>query len=267
MRPLPSEEPSPLPAGLPTWLAAKHNIFLFLDYDGTLSEITPEIAQAKPVAGARDLIEQMAALPGRFRVALISGRRIHTLTELFGAPRGVTLVGNHGLEIMDPGGRKRMAVDPALFMPALDAARDWLRRNVPYEAGFVVEDKRFSVALHYRLADPDAALKLRLRMREFVRTETPELVIGEGKMVIEAMPHHANKGEAVRTLMREDGEDRLAVYFGDDVTDEDAFFVLRGSGVTIKVGKEPGPSWAQYCVDAPAQVVAALRQMVWPPDL
>jgi len=262
MRPLPTEEPLPLPAGLPARFAANHKIFLFLDYDGTLSEITPEIARAKPVEGAREVIEQMASRPERFRVALISGRRIHTLAELFGALRGVTLVGNHGLEIMDPGGRKRMAVDPALFMPALDAARDWLRRNVPYEAGFVVEDKRFSVALHYRLADPGAALKLRLRMREFVRTQTPELVIGEGKMVLEAMPHHANKGEAVRTLMREDGEERSAVYFGDDITDEDAFFLLRGAGVTVKVGTEPGPSWARYHVAGPADVVAALREMV-----
>ncbi len=260
MRPPPSETPAPLPAELLPRLALDHRIFLFLDYDGTISEITPEIAKATPIPGARETIARLADCPDRFRLALISGRQTDMLAALFGTPSHVTLVGNHGLEIMDPGGSKRMAVDPARFMPALDAARDWLRRNVPYEAGFIIEDKRFSVALHYRLADPDQALTMRLRLREFVQT-TPELVIGEGKMVIEVMPHHANKGEAVRTLMREGGEGRLAVYFGDDTTDEDAFLALRDSGITIKVCKEPSPSWAKYRIAAPTEVTTVLTEM------
>jgi trehalose 6-phosphate phosphatase len=260
MRPPPSETPAPLPAGLLPRLAFDHRIFLFLDYDGTLSEITPDIAKAAPVAGARELIARLAGRPDRFRLALISGRQTEMLTALFGSLPGVTIVGNHGLEIIDPAGGRRMAVEPARFMPALDAARDWLRRNVPYEAGFIIEDKRFSVALHYRLADPDQALTMRLRLREFV-SRTPELVIGEGKMVIEVVPHHANKGEAVRTLMREGGVGHLAVYFGDDTTDEDAFLALRESGLTIKVCKEPSPSWAKYRVATPSEVTAALTGM------
>lgn len=262
MPPLPSEEPLPLPAGLPARLAAEHKIFLFLDYDGTLSEITPEIAKAKPLPGARDMIARLASRPDRFRIALVSGRQTEMLAGLFDGTPGVTFVGNHGLEIMDPGGSKRMAVDPALFMPALDAARDWLRRNVPYEAGFVIEDKRFSVALHYRLADPDLAVKMRLRMREFISKHTPELVTGDGKMVIEAMPHHANKGEAVRLLLLEDGGGRKPLYFGDDKTDEDAFLALRECGVTVKVCAQPSPSWARYRVSAPADVIAALSEMI-----
>jgi trehalose-phosphatase len=260
MRPLPAEIPSPLPAGLPARLAIDHTIFLFLDYDGTISELTPEIANALPIPGARDLIAHLAARPERFRIALISGRQAEMLARLCGAITGVTLVGNHGLEIIDPGGGQRLAVDPALFMPALDAAREWLRRNVPDAAGFVIEDKRFSVALHYRLADPGLALNLRLRLREFVQS-TAELVIGEGKMVIEVTPHHANKGEAVRTLMRESGKGRLAVYFGDDLTDEDAFLALRDTGITIKVCKEASPSWAKYRVASPIKVTAAMAEM------
>lgn len=256
-----TEIPLPLPAGLPARLAMDHKIILFSDYDGTLSEITPDIANAQPLPGIDQLIERLVARPDRFRVVLISGRQTEKLARLLSVSRGITFVGNHGLEIMEADGRSRMAVDPALFMPSLDAIREWLRKNVPLGAGFVIEDKQFSVALHYRLADPDLALTVRLRLREFVRTYTPALILGDGKLVIEAMPLQANKGAAVRALMREAGEERLAVYFGDDTTDEDAFLALRESGVTIKVCAEPAPSWARYRVASPTAVTAALAEM------
>jgi trehalose-phosphatase len=263
MSPVSTEIPSLLPAGLLAGLAAGQRLTLYLDYDGTISEITPDIANAKPVAGAGDLIARMAARPDRFRVVIISGRRTDTLTCLLGGASGITLVGNHGLEILEPGGRRRMVVDPALFMPELDAVRTWLRKNVPPASGLVIEDKHFSVALHYRLADPGVAREIGRRLGEFVAIHTPSLIIGEGKMVIEARPRNANKGAAVRILATNDGgERRVAVYFGDDVTDEDAFYELRDHGVTIKVCAQLLPSWAKYRVASPQDVVAALAEMV-----
>lgn len=250
-----------MPPGLPARLAADHKLILFLDYDGTISEITPDIHNARPVAGVGELIGRLASRPERFQVVMVSGRQTEELIRLLGMRRNITFVGNHGLEITEHTGHIRICVDPGMFMPELDAVRGWLRENVAHKAGFVVEDKRFSVALHYRLADPGPALSVRMRLAEFVRAHLPALRIGEGKMVIEAIPRQANKGEAVRTLMREAGEDRLAVYFGDDVTDEDAFFALRERGVTFKVGAQPRPSWARYRVASPQDVAAALSEM------
>lgn len=267
MSPEPTTEiPLPLPAGLPARLATDHKIILFSDYDGTLSEITPDIANAQPLPGVDKLIERLAARSDRFQVVLISGRQVEKLARLVGVTQGITFVGNHGLEIMEADGTCRMAVDPALFMPSLDKVRQWLHDNVPLGAGFVIEDKHFSVAMHYRLVDPDPALAMRLRLREYVRAYTPALVIGEGKMVIEALPLQANKGAAVRTLIRENGEDRLPVYFGDDITDEDAFLALRETGITVKVSAKPVPSWARYRVTAPSNVTAALAEMAAAPD-
>jgi trehalose-phosphatase len=251
----------PLAAGLPARLASQYKIDLFLDYDGTISEITPDISNAQPVAGARELIERLAGNPDRFRVVLVSGRQAEKLVRLLGVSRGITFVGNHGLETIEPGESCRMTVDPGLILPALEAVREWLRTNVPYGMGFVIEDKQFTVALHYRLADPSPALAVRLRLREFVRTQTPALETRDGKMVIEAVPVQANKGEAVRRLMRENREERFPVYFGDDVTDEDAFFALRYTGVTVKVGGQPCPSWARYRVASPREVTLALGEM------
>jgi trehalose-phosphatase len=260
MSPTSTETPLPLPVGLPAQLAAEHAMDLFLDYDGTLSEITADLANAHPVPGVLELLTRLAARRDRFRVAVLSGRHIDVLMRLLKAPCDITIVGNHGLEIADPGGKRRMLTNPALFMPPLDAVRSWLHANVPSGAGFVVEDKRFSVALHYRSAQPDRARDLAARMREYVATQAP-LVIGEGKMVIEAMPRQANKGEAVQILTRDSGERRLAVYFGDDVTDEDAFYVLREAGITVKVGNGHTASWARFRVASPTDVAAALAEM------
>ncbi len=63
-------------------------------------------------------------------------------------------------------------------------------------------------------------------------------------------------------LVNDGGERRVAVYFGDDVTDEDAFYELRGHGVTVKVCAQPLPSWAKYRVASTQDVVAALAEMV-----
>ena len=260
MRPVSTETPAPLPAGLPGRLAIEHKIALFLDYDGTISEITPDVANARPVPGAAELIARLAAHRDRFRVVLISGRQAQTLLRLLGEWPDITLVGNHGLEIMDPGGGIRIAADPEKFMPQLDAVRAWLLANVPPNAGFLIEDKHFSVALHYRLAEPEAALLMRRRMEEFVATRRA-LAVRPGKMVVEAIPLEANKGEAVSRMMRDGGEGRLPVYFGDDLTDEDAFFALRENGVAVRVGVQTAASWARYCVASPAQVVAALAEM------
>jgi trehalose-phosphatase len=259
--------PAPLPRGLLAHLAAQHRIALFLDYDGTLSEITPDVANAAPVAGAPELISRLAARPERFVVAIISGRQTDEVIRLLGVSGDVTFVGNHGLEIIEPGGGRRMVVEPEAFMPDLERLRDWIRRNIPSSAtGLLVEEKRFSVALHYRLADPALARDIRAAMSDFVRSRTPALRLGEGKMVIEALPRGAGKGNAVRMVLSGAGAGRLPVYFGDDITDEDAFYALREAGVTIRVGEPPAPGWAKYRVAAPRDVTAALTEMAAAPD-
>lgn len=258
MSPISTEIPQQLPKGLLGGLAACRRVTLFLDYDGTISEITPDFDNAKPIAGATELIEQMAAHSDHFRVVIISGRRTETLACLLGGIHNVTLVGNHGLEIVETGGARRMLVDPAVFMPALDAVRAWLSENVPAASGLIVEDKGFSVALHYRLADPDLAQEIKRKLTEFVALRKSALEIGEGKMVVEARPRDANKGTAVKLLARGGA---LTVYFGDDVTDEDAFYELRDRAVTVKVCAHPLASWARYRVASSQDVFAALAEM------
>jgi trehalose 6-phosphate phosphatase len=142
----------------------------------------------------------------------------------------------------------------------LDSVRAWLAHNVPAGAGFEVEDKRLSVALHYRNAAPAAAAALCDRFEVFVRAGAPHLRAAHNKMVVEALPAAASKGVALRVLGREAGAAFVPVYFGDDRTDEDAFAELISCGVGVLVG-EARPSLARFRVDSPTEVARVLTAL------
>jgi trehalose-phosphatase len=138
-----------------------------------------------------------------------------------------------------------------------------MRHQISTVAGLIVEEKALAMALHYRLAEPSAAAAARAALREFVERRCPRLKILEGSMVDEILPCGiGGKGLAVRWLLDSmNVRPRSITYFGDDTTDEDAFFELRRSGVTILVG-QLRRSWAHYHVAGPAAVAALLQDLV-----
>ncbi len=263
-RSAPTERPRPLPPGLLPDLLARGRLLLCLDYDGTLSEITPKIAEALPLKRARAAIESLAATPARILVAVISGRDVATVRKLLGLARGIMFAGIHGLELVGADGVARMAQGVEESLGDLRTLRDFLAREVPGGRGFVVEDKRLALALHYRCAAPAEARPMLTRIEEFVARETPRLKLLKGKMVYEMLPRAAaGKGGAVKWFIEQMGEPRPQVaYFGDDTTDEDAFFALRcnKTAATVLVGPER-PSFARYRVDAPSAVADILAEL------
>lgn len=249
--------PDPLPPALIPDLIRHQPILLCLDYDGTLSEIADDPAQARPSGAIPRLLASLAKRRGRITVAVVSGREIAELQRLLGLSDGLEFVGVHGLEMMRPGGRREVAPGTRECMPDLAKIREWLAGNVPKRAGFVIEDKGLAITLHYRKADAAVARNVHRAFDRFIRLETPTLTAGRGKMVIEAMPKLAGKGDAVLRLVERIGERFSPVYFGDDLSDEGAFAVLRGRGITVLVG-EARPSAARYRVDNPAGVAMVL---------
>jgi trehalose-phosphatase len=266
-RPPPASKPPPLlPAATLEELAARSPILLCLDYDGTISDLVSRPAMARPVAGVVAAIEALAPRRDRVAVAIVSGRPVAELRRMTGLGRQVMYAGVHGLEIAGrsrEAGRHdihddvRVAESVALCFPELDRVRAWLARNVPAEAGFEVEDKRIALALHYRNAERAAAAALCARFEEFVRANASHLGAAHNKMVVEALPAAASKGDALRALGREAGAAFMPVYFGDDRTDEDAFAELLSRGVGVLVG-EARPSLARWRVDGPAAVASIL---------
>ncbi len=262
-KPVSSETPRPLPRGLLAGLLERARLLLCLDYDGTISEIIPDPERAVPIESARESIRTLARHPDRLAVAVVSGREIAAVRRLLGLGAGLLFAGAHGLEYIGLDGRRHYPAGVEQCRADLDAVRRFLRGAVARGRGFVVEDKRAALALHYRNADPAEAGGLLERFGRFVAERTPSLEIMRGKMVYEALPRGiGGKGAAVRFFLGELGEPRpQPVYFGDDTTDEDAFLALAPlGGVTVLVGPERR-SFAKFRVAGPREVAELLAEL------
>jgi trehalose-phosphatase len=243
-------------------MLARGPLLLCLDFDGTLSEIVPHPANARPLGGLGEVLTALTRDPGRIRVAIISGREIAEVRRLLGVERGILFAGTHGLEIVGVDGVSRLVPGLEAAERDLAAARAWLGHNVATTDGFVIEDKRVAIAVHYRMVDPALARERCAALQGFVEAKTPALHILRGKMIDELLPRGVGgKGGAIRALLREAAEPKsVPVYFGDDTTDEDAFRQIRDDGIGVLVGS-PRPSWARYRVAGPSAVRQQLAEL------
>lgn len=249
---------TPLPEGALAALAQSSRVMLCLDYDGTIAEIVEDPACATPHPEAPSLLRRIAARPDRAVLTIVSGREISVLRRFLEIDEGLILVGVHGLQILWPDGTREMSVGAS--RADLARLRAWVSANVPIDAGFRIEDKEFSIALHYRCVPAENASRIRDAFAEFVETSTSTLTLSPGKCVIEALPRIAGKGHAVRALRRRFSE-FVPVYFGDDLSDEEAFAAVGDEGLSIFVGPER-QSAARYRVDSPRDVIRALTELV-----
>jgi alpha,alpha-trehalase len=258
----PTEQPEPIPRGLLTAVLARGSLLLCLDFDGTLSEIVPQPADARPLSGVGEVLSALARDPARVTVAIISGREIAEVRRMLGVERGILFAGTHGLEIVGADGVSRLAPGVEAAEADLAAARAWLARNVAITEGFVIEDKRIAIAVHYRMVEPALARERCAALRNFVEAKTPGLRILRGKMIDELLPRGiGGKGRAIRTLLQECAYPKsVPVYFGDDTTDEDAFQQIRDDGIGVLVGSAR-PSWARYRVASPSEVRRLLAEL------
>lgn len=203
-----------------------------LDVDGTLLDIaiTPEDVRV-PASLHRTLALLITRSGGG--VALVSGREIAALDRLFG-PLALAIVGCHGAEWRpEPGGPI-----VARAQPLSDDIRRSVLDLVAAEPRIRVEDKRYTIAFHFRHA-PDRGAALEERLRRYLAPCSGDLRLMRGKSVVEIKPLSFDKGEAIEALMRLPAfAGRRPVFFGDDTTDEDAFAAVRElHGVGISVGR------------------------------
>lgn len=203
---------------------------LFLDFDGTMVEIAP---QPHAVEVPQPLILLLQDLHRYLHgaVAVISGRPIVQL-DAFLQPLKMAAAGVHGAERRGADGRLHL-----LNTHPLDHVEEAACELAAQHPGLIVENKRGSLALHYRMAPELEALCV--KTMEDAVAESPGLALLRGKMVIEAKPGGASKGRAIEDFLEEAPfAGRRPVFIGDDVTDEAGFStVQRLGGVGIKVGE------------------------------
>lgn len=238
----------------------RNRLLLCLDYDGTISETARNPDEAVPIEGVRDAIAILSRHPEDVLVGIASGRDAAVTRRIVGLYRGVFYIGLHGIELLDPAENRHILTPVKHCVAALQKVREFLSTPARPNEGFVVEDKGISLALHFRLAHPNRAREICRRLEHFVRTQTRGLRVAYGDMVAEIIPSNtAGKGFAITQILESVGDPLLKpVYFGNNPTDEEAFYaVRREDGITVLVGEER-ETRAEYRLDSPAEVVQVL---------
>jgi trehalose 6-phosphate phosphatase len=210
------------------------------DIDGTVSAIAPTPAEAMVDPGAKAalalLAERLAA------VAVVSGRAPQDGAAMVGLPE-LIYVGNHGLERIARGTPWTHPV-AAAAQPSVAAALAEIEsaaRSVADVPWLLIENKGVTGTVHYRLAPDQIAAAALLEPLARSAADRHGLRLTLGRMIFEVRPALAvNKGTAIRELAQDLGL-RGIVFFGDDVTDVDAFRALRelreaGEAATLRVG-------------------------------
>ena len=240
-------------------------VLLLTDFDGTLSPIVGRPEEAVLPDSTRRAIEALAAHQ-RVSVAVVSGRALSDIKNKVGI-QNITYAGNHGIEIEGPWLK--------FVHPAAEATRPMMRRlhstlskALACFEGALVEDKGFTLSVHYRLVREDRVGELRRVCEETVfglRSEG-QIRTTEGKKVCEIRPGVPwDKEDALALLMsgwtsRAGQSANLALFLGDDLTDEGAFKVVdRDGGISIFVGESGCSTVAQYFLRSPAEVAVFLE--------
>jgi trehalose 6-phosphate phosphatase len=223
------------------------NALLAFDFDGTLAPIVTAPDRAGMRARTRDLLETLTTL---YPVCVISGRAQHDVRARLGGVRVREVVGNHGLEPWHAS--DAFVREVQRWLPILQA-------ELSAHRGVVIEDKSFSVAIHYR--GSRAKRGARAAIVRATQRLGPVRVVG-GKQVVNVLPHDApHKGmalERVRAKLHCD----TALFVGDDETDEDVFSLDQpGRLLSIRVGDKRG-SAADFCIDDQRAIDPLLQALV-----
>jgi len=207
-----------------------------LDYDGTLAPIVGRPDEATMAGHTRELLARVAR---RFPTVILTGRSRIDALRLLGGISVLEVIGSHGLET--PGGTA------ARFLGRVGQWRARLAERLRTLSGVAIEDKRYSLAVHYRHApDPAAAQE---QIEQVAALLEGARILG-GKAVINVVPQEApHKGAALLAACARLGC-RRALYVGDDETDEDVFALRQPERLfAVRVGESAGSAAPYFLRD------------------
>ncbi|MBM3926616.1 MAG: trehalose-phosphatase [SAR202 cluster bacterium] len=238
---------------------SKRRLAVFLDYDGTISPIVSRPELGTLPGDTRHVIDRLAQ---RHPTAIVSGRPKWQLQD-FVKLDNVYYSGSHGMEIAGPAGSGIEKTIAAQYLPDLRRAYQALAQAVRPIPGVFPEDAKYTVAVHFRLADPQREPEIE-RIVDNILLQIPSLRKLHGKKIFVLRPDiDWHKGSAVAWLVNAMGLDSigLPIYIGDDVTDEDAFKAVADQGVGILVAETPRPTAASHLLRDTNEVKAFLEKL------
>ncbi len=185
-------------------------------------------------------------------VAIVSGRSLADLKERVQI-KIPFLVGNHGLEGLGNRG--------GALQSAVAASNTWKKTlsTIDFGAGVEIEDKTYSLAIHYRRSRNKRQSKQLIKSAIAELSPPPRII--PGKQVVNLLPEGApHKGLALLELMRKSGS-KQAFYIGDDDTDEDVFGLPDEKVMSVRVG-EKRKSQAKYYVRQQSELNRLLQVLI-----
>jgi len=246
-------------------LAGRH-LLLLTDFDGTLAELAPTPAEAVMADSVRDEFDALSEA-ANVTIGVVSGRREFDVRARVG-PSAKFVAGLHGLEILGPAeqfNHKALETVAPIIRDLFDTAS----RELAWCRGLFLEDKTYALTCHVRLAQPEDA---EAGLNQFVDLASAQLEAGAlrlqtGSKSAEVLPAvNWHKGRAVNwirsVVARRVNDPVMAVFLGDDRTDEDAFVFLREGDIGIGIGPRPHTHLIDWRLTGPSSVgrfFAALR--------
>lgn len=216
-----------------TFVADLREWAILLDIDGTILDFAPSPQEVSVPPALRQTLSRLENLT-RGAVALVSGRQLQDIDRIF-SPLELAAIGGHGAEM-----RIAPTAQPSIRAKPLSAAlRGTLTALQELAPGILVEDKGYSLALHYRLA-PDKGDAVRAAVAQTcAEAAADDVEILPGKQVVEVKAAGINKASAVCELMEcAPFAGRRPIFIGDDTTDEPVFGIIpRFGGLGFSVGR------------------------------
>ena len=230
----------------------------FLDYDGTLTPIVDRPEQATLSDRMRATLARLARV---CKTAVVSGRSLEDVRNLVDLP-GLYYAGNHGLQISGPDETEIKHEKGREYLGLIETACEKLEARLGDIEGILIENKEFSLSVHYRLVEENKVPAIEEVVDELVKSEDG-LRKHSGKKVFEIRPRiDWDKGKAVLWLLDVlELDEAVPLYIGDDVTDEDAFRALRDRGIGIRVMDGSEPSRARYRLHGSGEVRDFLEKL------
>lgn len=250
-------------------------LYLFLDYDGTLTPIVNNPWEARLSPAMRDLLYKLAADSSNLvTVGIVTGRAltcVKNFVQITASERlNFIYAASHGFHIEAAGKMLHHKVG-SRFIPILKDAAGEIAAALNHIPGVALEDNEFAVSVHYRNAPEGSEAEVEQFVRRILQ-RYPALKMTRGKMVLELRINVVwDKGRAVFWLlnaMRVDPfeKETRVIYVGDDLTDEDAFRAVRqfNNSLTVLVSDTPAsrPTAAAYFVNDPDEVAGLLRDFL-----
>jgi trehalose 6-phosphate synthase/phosphatase len=238
-------------------------VIVCLDYDAVLFPQAPHPEEAQPAPALRTLVSQLAQLPAT-DVIVLSGRPLDQLTALLPAP-GFAYISTHGMEMRSATGETLRLFPEGACTTLVTRLKHDMAAAIASRPGCVVEDQRHAIALHHRLAYPED--------REWAVAQTIALVttyqrkglaldMCHRKHVLEVRPRGFTKEKALQTIAKLREPPLVVLYIGADETDQDAFQMVNGRGLTLCVTTSSRRTYTRYTLSDPEAVRTFLTHLL-----